>query len=62
MGEGTRVESITVDGAPRPSGSRDDQDDDRVPVFGAWARIYAAVVVVNLIAIALARVLTRFPY
>lgn len=48
---------------PKNAGEHDrSRDDDRVPVFGTWTRIYVAVVVVNLIAIALSRVFTRFPY
>ena len=37
-------------------------DPELVPVFGTWRRIYVAVIVVNLIAIALVYVFSRFPY
>jgi hypothetical protein len=33
-----------------------------VPVFGTWRNIYAAVIVVNLMAMALVYVFSRFPY
>ncbi len=37
-------------------------DPELVPVFGTWRRIYAAVIVVNLIAMALVYLFSRFPY
>jgi hypothetical protein len=37
-------------------------EKEAVPVFGTWPRIYWAVVVVNVIWIALAYAFTRFPY
>lgn len=43
---------------------RGDQNSDTglVPVFGTWRNIYAAVIVVNLIAMALVYLFSRFPY
>ena len=35
-------------------------DDDRVPLFGTWPRIYAAVVVVNLAFIVLIHLFGRW--
>jgi hypothetical protein len=35
-------------------------DDERVPLFGTWRRIYAAVVVVNLVFIVLAYLFGRW--
>ena len=40
----------------------EEPDSERVPVFGAWRTIYVAVVVVNLIAMTLVYVFSRFPY
>jgi hypothetical protein len=37
-------------------------DDDPVPVFGTWPRIYAAVVLSALAVMALVAVFSSFPY
>jgi hypothetical protein len=36
--------------------------DERVPLFGTWPRIYAAVVVSALVVMALVAVFSVFPY
>ncbi len=41
---------------------KDRSDPEFVPVFGTWRRIYAAVIVVNLIAITLVYLFSRFAY
>ena len=37
-------------------------DDERVPLFGTWPRIYAAVVVCALAVMALVAIFSVFPY
>ena len=37
-------------------------DDDPVPIFGTWPRIYAAVIVSALAVMALVAVFSAFPY
>ncbi len=37
-------------------------DDERVPVFGTWPRIYAAVVAAAVIVMLLVLAFSRFPY
>ena len=37
-------------------------DDERVPLFGTWPRIYAAVVLSALTVMALVAVFSAFPY
>jgi hypothetical protein len=37
-------------------------DDDRVPLFGTWARIHAAVVVWALVVMGLLAAFSRWPY
>jgi uncharacterized RDD family membrane protein YckC len=37
-------------------------DDERVPLFGTWPRIYAAVIVCALVVMALVAVFSSFPY
>jgi hypothetical protein len=37
-------------------------DDDPVPIFGSWPRIYAAVVLSALAVMALVVVFSSFPY
>jgi hypothetical protein len=37
-------------------------DEDRVPVFGTWRRIYAAVIVTALAAIALVTAFSRWEF
>jgi hypothetical protein len=37
-------------------------DDEPVPVFGTWPRIYAAVIVSALAVMALVAVFSAFPY
>ena len=39
-----------------------DKEDDRVPVFGTWRRIYTAVVVTALLAIGLTAVFSHWDY
>ena len=46
-------------GADHPPPAR---DDERVPVFGTWPRIYAAVIVSALTVMALVAVFSAFPY
>jgi hypothetical protein len=45
---------------PAPGGPN--SDTGHVPVFGTWRRIYISVIVVNLIAMALVYVFSKFPY
>jgi hypothetical protein len=44
--------------------ARGDQNSDtgHVPLFGTWRRIYIAVIVTNLVAMALVYLFSRFPY
>ena len=37
-------------------------DEERVPVFGSWPRIYGAVVISALLVMALVVLFSRFPY
>jgi hypothetical protein len=37
-------------------------DDERVPIFGTWPRIYAAVIVCALAVMALVALFSSFPY
>ena len=37
-------------------------DDDRVPVFGTWPRIYAAVVATALVVMGLIALFSLWPY
>ena len=47
----------------RPGPMKEDQpDDERVPVFGNWPRIYAAVAVSALVVMALLALFARWPY
>jgi hypothetical protein len=39
-----------------------DPSDERVPIFRTWTRIYAAVVVVNLVVMALIALFAAWPY
>jgi hypothetical protein len=39
-----------------------DDPDDRVPIFRTWPRIYAAVIVVNVAAIALVALFAAWPF
>jgi len=41
---------------PRPG------DDGRVPLFGTWSAIYAAVVLCALVVMGLAALFSRWPY
>jgi len=36
--------------------------DERVPIFGTWPRIYAAVIVSAIVVMALVAVFSSFPY
>lgn len=45
---------------PSPGGPN--SDTGRVPFFGTWRRIYISVIVVNLVAMALVYLFSRFPY
>ena len=40
----------------------DESESDRVPVFGTWRAIYTAVIVVNVIVMALVYAFSRFAY
>ncbi|MBK5254872.1 MAG: hypothetical protein JJE39_02465 [Vicinamibacteria bacterium] len=40
----------------------DTTDPEFVPFFGTWRAIYVAVIVVNLVAMALVYLFSRFPY
>jgi hypothetical protein len=40
----------------------DESDPEAVPVFGTWRVIYASVIIVNLMAIALVYPFSRFPF
>jgi hypothetical protein len=42
--------------------SRPPDDDDRVPVFGTWSRIYAAVVACILLVMGLIALFQRWPW
>jgi hypothetical protein len=46
----------TSDPRPRPDA------DDRVPVFGTWSRIHAAVVACALVVMALLALFSGWPY
>jgi hypothetical protein len=37
-------------------------DDDPVPLFGTWPRIYAAVIVCALVVMALVAIFSSYPY
>jgi hypothetical protein len=37
-------------------------DDEKVPLFGSWPRIYGAVVISALVVMALVVLFSRFPY
>ena len=41
---------------------QDQPDDERVPVFGTWPRIYAAVAASALLVMALLALFSRWPY
>ncbi len=47
---------MAADDPSRPS------DDEAVPIFGTWPRIYAAVIVSALAVMALVAVFSVFPY
>jgi hypothetical protein len=38
------------------------EQDQHVPVFGTWPRIYGAVVILNVVVIALIWVFSRWPW
>jgi hypothetical protein len=40
----------------------DTEIDERVPIFGTWPRIYAAVIVCALAAMALIAIFSAWPY
>jgi hypothetical protein len=40
----------------------DKTDPESVPLFGTWRMIYGAVIAINLIAMALVYLFSRFPY
>lgn len=47
----------------RPGPMKEGQpDDERVPVFGTWPRIYAAVAATALLVMALLAFFSRWPY
>ena len=45
---------------PEPAGP--DREDERVPIFRTWARIYAAVIAVALLVMGLIAIFSRWPY
>ena len=45
-----------------PDSGGENSDSGPVPIFGTWRTIYLAVIVVNLIAMALVHLFSRFPY
>ncbi len=45
-----------------PMGSGPDSDDEAVPIFGSWPRIYAAVVVSALVVMGLIAFFSSFPF
>ena len=45
---------------PAPRAAPD--DDERVPIFGTWARIYAAVILCELVSMALIAVFSAWKY
>jgi hypothetical protein len=45
-----------------PTDPSPDAGDERVPLFGTWRRIYAAVIVCALAVMALVAVFSSFPY
>jgi len=45
---------------PPPKPAAD--DDDPVPIFGSWRRIYTAVILVAVACIALTAVFSNWPY
>ncbi len=45
-----------------PSQEEANSDAGHVPIFGTWRRIYLCVIAVNLIAMTLVYVFSRFPY
>ena len=49
----------------RPEGTLDENhaaEDERVPLFGTWPRIYAAVILNALVMMVLVYLFSRWPY
>ena len=54
---------MTAQGGPPATGAGGDADEsERVPIFGTWGRIYAAVVVCAVLVMALVYVFSVWPY
>jgi hypothetical protein len=47
---------------PKPPGTPEPADDERVPIFGSWPRIYAAVVVCALACMVLIGLFSAWRY
>jgi hypothetical protein len=47
-------------GVPEERAARD--DEERVPLFGTWPRIYAAVLVTAVLVMALVALFSRWPW
>ena len=47
---------------PHNSGMNEPEPDERVPIFGTWPRIYAAVVAVNVAVMALVWAFSVWPF
>jgi hypothetical protein len=47
---------------PPPAGPPDPSDEERVPIFGTWPRIYAAVIAANVAVIALVWAFSLWPW
>ena len=45
-----------------PATSAPPDDDERVPIFGTWPRIYAAVIVCELVSMALIALFSAWKY
>ena len=60
LGRSRTTPQVTSLSMPTPGGAN--SDTGHVPIFGTWRRIYISVVVVNLVAMALVYLFSRFPY
>jgi hypothetical protein len=50
------------DSEPRPPHGPRPDDEGRVPLFGTWPRIYAAVIVSAIVVMSLLAVFSRWPF
>lgn len=48
--------------SPGPKPPAVDADEERVPLFGTWPRIYAAVVLTAVVSIGLIALFSRYPW